>query len=497
MRKAPPPPEPMGRREAVKRLWYLGILTWKLDSVQKDLYRSFQESKWKTIVWSASRRLGKSYALCVIAIEKCLKEPNTIVKFIAPTQKHVKMIIRPLLKEVFRDCPLDLRPDFRTADNIYRFQNGSEIQLAGTDSGHAENLRGGSASLCIVDEAGFCDDLRNTVQSILIPTTTTTHGKIILSSTPPRLPTHDFVKYMEDAETRGNFVKKTIYDAIGSRITSEMLQEIIDELGGVDTPEFRREYLCQIIRDEELTVIPEFDEDLQKNVIKEWKRPSYFDIYVGGDLGKKDLTVFLFGYYDFKAGKVIIDDEIVMNGRKMDTEVLAKAIKEKEELLYTNPLTKELQEPYLRVCDNNLIVIDDLYKLHGLSFIPTAKDDSYMALNNVRIMLRQERIIINPRCKTLISHLKYASWDKNKQTYARSQDYGHYDAVDALKYFCRAVQQQKNPYPSHYGHGQGDSWWSGYAPKDSSGGYNKPSVRGAEELKSLFKVKRSLKIVKR
>lgn len=488
MEQTPNTPQ-LSRSEAIAKLWHMGILIWKLDKIQKELYDTFQRSQQKTIVWSCSRRIGKSYALSCIAVEKCLTKPNTIVKFIAPTQKHVKMIIRPLLKEIFKDCPKELKPEFRTADNIYRFDNGSEIQLAGTDSGHAENLRGGSSDLCIVDEAGFADDLKYIVQSILIPTTTTTHGKIILSSTPPKDPNHEFVHYMEDAEAKGNFVKKTIYDGLGSRITQKMIDEIVDELGGIDSPDFRREYLCELIRDEELTVIPEFDNLLQEKIVKEWPKPPYFDIYVAGDLGKKDFTVFLFGYYDFKAAKVIIEDEVVMRGRNLDTDVLAKAIKAKEKEHFYNPLTNDIQAPYLRVCDNNLILIGDLYRLHALTFVPTAKDDAAAALNNMRQLIKSGQIIINPRCKTLISHLKYATWDKNKNTFARSTDYGHYDAVDALKYFCRSVQLQKNPYPASYGMGSSDGWWEGYNKKA-----NDPiPFPAANNIKNIFKIKRSLK----
>lgn len=479
---------PIDRATAVAKLWHMGILVWKLDDVQRQLYDTFKKSTSKTVVWNCSRRIGKSYALSCVAIEKCLEKPNTVVKFIAPTQKHVKMIIRPLLKEIFRDCPKELKPDFRTADNIYRFDNGSEIQLAGTDSGHAENLRGGSSDLCIVDEAGFCDDLRYIIQSILIPTTTTTHGKIILSSTPPKSYTHEFVKFMEDAETKGNLITKTIYDGLGSRITQQMIDEITSELGGADSPEFRREYCCELVRDEETTVVPEFDIDKQVEIIKEHPKPAFYDAYVAGDLGKKDFTVFLFAYYDFKEGKIVIEDEVVMRGRKMNTEELAKSIKEKEASCFTNPISKEQQEPYLRVCDNNLIVIGDLYSLHGLSFIPTKKDDADMALNNVRILMRQSRIIIHPRCKTLINHLKYATWNKSGQTFTRSEDYGHYDAVDSLKYLVRAVQQTKNPYPASFGRGSGDTWWEGYSKPESSA----PSAN-VEKLKNVFKIKRSLR----
>lgn len=475
----------ISRRQAIAILWNQGVLTWKLSPVQKELYSSYLNSSMKTIVWSCSRRLGKSYTLCVIAAEQCLQKPNIVIKFLAPTQKQVRTYIRPLLKEVFKDCPKDLRPDFKGNDNVYRFRNGSEIQLAGADSGNAENLRGGNADLCIVDEAGFCDDLKYIVQSILIPTTTTSRGKIILSSTPPKESDHDFVDYMEEAEAKGNFVKKTIYDGLGSRITMEMVQEIIDELGGADSPSFRREYLCELIQNEETAVVPEFTAATESSIVQPWKRPSHFDGYVAGDIGAKDYTVFLFAYYDFKAGKLIIEDEFVIRGNTVTTEDIANGIKAKERTVFLNPVTREAQPPYLRVCDNNYIVISDLYNLHGLVVQPTKKDDNEAAINNLRIWLKSGRILINPRCQTLINHLKYAKWDKQRKRYRRSSDHGHYDAVDALKYLVRNIQINKNPYPTSFNAGIGDDWWRGNPEQQLN-----PT---ANSIKNIFKVKRSIR----
>lgn len=472
--------EGLDKKRAIATLWNAGVVNWKLDNVQKELYASYHNAKLKTIVWSCSRRLGKSFALCVLAIEASLKKPNSVVKYIAPNQKHVKMIIRPLLKQILNDCPRELKPKFHTHENIYRFANGSEIQLAGTDQGHAESLRGGSADLCIIDEAGFCNDLRYIVQSILIPTTTTTRGKVILSSTPPISPDHEFVEYMKNAEFKGTFVKKTIYDGLGSRITQEIIDEMIEELGGVHTVAFRREYLCELIKDEDYAVIPEFTDDLETQIVKEWARPVWYDGYVGGDIGFKDLSVFLFAYYDFKNAKLIIEDELVMNGRRQTTEALARGIKDKEEAIFRDKMTGETQKPYLRVCDNNLIVINDLHVLHGLTFLPTAKDDSEAALNNVRIMLKQGRIVINPRCKTLLFHLKHATWNKSRKSYDRSPDAGHYDAVDALKYLVRNVQYAKNPYPAHFGRDHGDNW---YVPEEA-----KQNTTTHNAIRKIFKL---------
>lgn len=438
-------------KDARIALWHKGILSYKLHKAQQEIYDFVEQSKDKTVVISSSRRLGKSFLLCLYAIEQCLKKDNVVVKYVAPQQQMIKTILRPIMREVLKDCPPELRPDYKTNDKLYRFPNGSEIQLAGTDSGHAESLRGGSSDLCIVDEAGFCSDLQYIVQSILIPTTTTTEGKIILSSTPPKTPDHEFVAFIREAEHKGTLMKKVIYD--NPLITPTQINDIIrafEHVGGINSVEFRREYLCEIIVDQDEAIVPEFNDALQKEIISDWKRPPRFDVYTAMDLGFKDLTVVLFAYYDFRNSKLIIEDELVMKGVKMTTDVLASSIKNKEATLWVNKLTNDIQKPLLRISDNNLIVLNDLQRLHNLSFMPTSKDHKDAALNNMRMYLAQRKVVINPRCRTLILHLKNGTWNKARTTYDRSVDAGHYDAIDALMYLVRNVNWAKNPYPAGF-----------------------------------------------
>ena len=219
----------ISRQEAIKELWRRGELSWKLDGVQKQMHKSFYESKFKTHTWLLARRSGKTFLLCILALEQCIKTPNSIVKFVSPTKLQVNNNVRPLFKTILGDCPEDIKPEFRTKDYIYYFPNGSEIQLAGTDSGHAEKLRGGDSHICIVDEAGSCDQLETVVKSILLPTTLITRGKLVLASTPPQESGHDFIKFIEEADLRGSLVKKTVYD--NPRISKDQLEELIEELG--------------------------------------------------------------------------------------------------------------------------------------------------------------------------------------------------------------------------------------------------------------------------
>lgn len=453
----------ISKLEARKELWRRGELSWKLDKNQKELYRLFHESDHKVQTWLLARRSGKTFALCVLALELCVKKPNSIVKFLSPTRLQVQNNIRPLIRQILEDCPEELRPsDMKTQDFIYYFPNGSELQLAGSEAGHAEKLRGGSSHIAIIDEAQDVGKLDDIIKSILLPTTLTTGGKVLVAGTPPQSSDHEFVTLIERAEGRGSIVKKTVYD--NPRINETDLEIILDEHAPLRErdPKFRREYLCEIVKDENISVIPEFTEELQKDIVKEWPRPPYFDGYVAMDLGAIDLTALVFGYYDFRAGKLIIEDELVCDFSKKDMNIerLVELIKKKEEELWTNPLSGEVKRPYMRVSDINHIVTQEIaVKSFGqVFFTPTKKDDKEAAINNMRALLGGHKIIIHPRCQHLISHLNNVKWasTKNKNTFARSPNNHHYDLVDCLIYMCRSVLYTKNPYPIGYDMGGRD-----------------------------------------
>lgn len=487
-------------KEARARLWEMGILEWKLDITQKKLYDFYNGVSEKTIVINCSRRLGKSYLLTIMALEQCIKYPRSIVKFLQPEVKMIRTNIRPVMDEILIDCPLTLRPQFKTQDNMYVFPNGSEIHLAGTDNGNHEKLRGGNAHLALIDEAGFCTDLKYIINSILIPTTTLTKGRVILSSTTPPNPDHEFVKYMQYAEEKGTLARKTIFDAVednknelNPRITQEIVADIVKSMpNGIEDDAFRTEYLCEIITDSKDSVVPEFSKEVQADTIVNWPRPVFFDRYTSMDIGFEDLTVVLFGYWDFDNAVLVIEEELVINGPSLTTSKLAEEINAIESKLWTNQITGEFQKPYLRVSDNNLILINDLQNDYGLTFLPTEKHNKDAFINQMRNMIQARQIIIDPACKTLISHLKAATWDKSRKTYKRSPDNGHYDAVDALAYMVRNIDFNRNPYPKGYRYQKlgnaGDIFVNPNSRADIPDAYEKLSKMF--ERKSTFKLKK-------
>ena len=437
---------------AIETLWRRGALVWLLDANQKSLYEMFHNNPTKIQTWLLARRSGKSFSLCVLAIEYCIKHPGSIVKYVAPTKMQVERFIRPIITDILdRGCPEDIKPDYKKQESIYFFSNGSELQLCGAEGGNIDSVRGGFSHISIVDEAQDVTNLNYAVKSVLYPTTVTTKGKILLSGTPPQDVDHEFISYIESAQANGTLIKRTIYD--NPRLTKQDIEEVIQTYGGVNSEEFRREFLCEIIKSASNSVVPEFDDAKELRIVKEIKNPPHFSAVVSMDLGFRDMTVVLFGYYDFKNDKVVIQDEIVTHGSEMHLYTLGKDIKKKEEDLWTNPITNEFIKPKSRVSDHDLIAINEISKATNYSVIfqPADKKNMLAGINFLRTIVSNERIIIDPRCKVLIRHLKNGKWATTaKDNLGRGGDGSHYDAIPALSYFLRAIDFNKNPYPADF-----------------------------------------------
>jgi len=439
-------------QQAREILWRKGKITdFLLDSNQKVLRDQLKSVKRKTHVAVFSRQSGKSYGALGMAVEELLARKNITICYVAPRLKQGKKIVKATFDELFKSCPLDIKPKFDRDSSSWVFPTTkSKLELYGFNAEEIESARGPKAHMIIVDECGFMQDLKYGLRSVLYPKLNSTKGPMILISTLPKSQGHEFWEIVKKAEFDNVLIKRNIWDC--PRYTKEDIDGFADEVGGYDSVDFKREYLNIMTTDEDHAVIPEANDELLEKITKEWKRPPYFDPYVSMDIGVRDLTGILFAYYDFITGKLIIEDELTFKGRSFTTSHLATAVRKTEENLWN------LKKPYIRVADNNnLILLNDLNLQYDILFLPTAKDNKHAWLNQIRIMLSEERIIINPRCKQLIFHLKNATWNKSKSDYERSLDGGHYDLVDALAYLIRNVLFTRNPYPKGFGMTYGDS----------------------------------------
>jgi hypothetical protein len=434
-------------------LWRRGELRWKLHATQKKLYDAMVDRR--RFFALCSRRLGKSYLLVCLAFEYAIRHPNARISYAAPTMKDAVQIASDLALEILQDCPEDLRPAFANGDKEYRFPNGSVIRFSGVNAEHRENLRGRKAHLFILDEAGTMDDLKYTIQSIVAPTTATTKGKILIASTPPRSPGHDMTTVAKDMTKRGELMTFTLLDAphIDHAEKVELLERagenperIDDILDGKAEPESTtalREYFCRLdVTDAETAVVPEFNQKAQAEIVIDHPRPPYFDCYVAVDPGFSDKTGIIFAYYDYLEKKLVIEDEVLLT--RASTDDIAFAIKTKEQELWGGKV------PMLRISDIDLRLIADLYQNHGLVFQAANRQDSLGAIDLVRTMVRRRELVIAPKCLGTVRQLRNATWNRKASDFERTQEDSHFDLLAALKYLCRAVNRNHDPYPDWY-----------------------------------------------
>ena len=198
--------------------------------------------------------------------------------------------------------------------------------------------------------------------------------------------------------------------------------------------------MAKVIISQSKAILPAFDDDKAEKIVKDVEMPNYIpDLYVSLDIGFKDLSVALFGWWDYEEARLVIQDEVVLKGNSATTDKIAKAITDKEwELWRSTPV-------YKRVCDTDPRLIEDLKKISNLYFRPTKKDVKEGQVNQTNIMLTRNQIVINPKCKTLIRHMMYGVWNDARTSFARTKALGHCDAIDALLYMVRNVDRVHNP----------------------------------------------------
>ena len=445
-----PEPSPEAQLAAQKALakdhaWRKGQLFWKLFPYQKEIRKQFYDTKSRKFVLKCSRRIGKTYFLVAMALEAALKKPRQRIKYAADAAKNVEGMIKPIFLELLADCPSDLAPKCTWYKGLIEFKNGSVIQLAGCDDeSKADGLRGQAADLVVIDEAGFIRStvLEYVVKSVLFPQLLTTNGRMLIASSSARVPQHYFSRIFHEAQADGAGVLMSIHDAhrLGNPfLNDQVIAEYCKEAGGENSTEWKREYLALDVIDSSIAILPNWSEEAQKEIAVEVARPPHYDTYVSFDPGFRDGAGALFGYWDFVKASLVIEDEVLLH--KKDSGIQMAAIRAKEKQLWGDG------QPYKRVSDNQLQLIADFNRIHGMHFVPTAKDDKEAALNAVDILIRQRKLIINPRCRQLIHQMHTTVWNKAHTSYERDNAGNHGDLLDALVYLVRNVDRNKNPYP--------------------------------------------------
>jgi hypothetical protein len=453
------------------------VLVGLLKPVQREMLDVVMRTPSRKVVEHCSRRLGKTFFLCILSSITAISRADSQIRYASVTQKAVKKMIHPIMKYIWRRFPNDVRPVWNSQDNVYRFPNGSEMHIAGVNGGHADDLRGTACELALVDEASFVDELEYVVDSVLLPQcmpnpSNPRGGKLVMASSSPLTPAHDFVEYISEAKANGSY---SAFDIHSGGYAPEIVAEFMAEAGGPTSTTWRREYLNEIIVDEDFSIVPEW----RDSYIAPVQRPEGYQLlhkYEAMDIGVRDKTALLWGYYDFKRATLVIEREWSISGQGTTTKVIAEAITKIEGEL-------GWQKLYRRIADsNNLLLLNDLSSEFNIHFQPTNKDSLAAMVNEVRLMVQAGRLHISPECTELIDCLRFGVYqDSKRSSFGRSKVLGHYDMLAALIYLVRNIDYSTNPFPANF-----KANFNTYVPPEESNG-------GAIELaKRIFNLGRKV-----
>lgn len=449
-------------KAAVHNLWEIGQLRFKLEPKQREAYDHIKRSPAEEIFFLLCHRgFGKTFLGSVIGIECARRENEGSILIVSGTLKKLRTVLKPTFEQILRDCPPEYRPVFSSQDSTYEFPNGIRVHLCAAEKGHIEDIRGIHKVLYVlIDEAAFFGDeadsypLDYVVSSILNPMFIRTKSKprIIMMTTPPTTPGHPCKQFYENAQAAGCVASFDVYNSdISVDKIEETKKRMLSSPGGQLA--WDNEMLLKWVVDSNRLVVPEWD----KKYVQEVPRDELFDYYHKYeflDTGVRDFTINGLGYYHFRLGKMVIEDEILLKGDQVRTDILAEKTKAKEKELKYRTL-------YRRIGDNNnLIILNDLSSpKHNLPFMATTKgvlssntgDEDFGMVNELRLWVNSGRLLIHPRCTYLIGCLENGIWDKSKKAFARSTTYGHFDGLAALCYLLRHVDTRTNPIPANLG----------------------------------------------
>lgn len=465
-----------------RELFFRGDLTPLLHSGQRELDRLVEQNPRGTFVAEIARRWGKTYWLVTRAFRACIKRPRARVVYGAPTLKHLEEFVLPAIEKVSWQLPAEIRPRYDGQKGHLVFPNGSYVHLFGADDKRkADRGRGPEADLAIFDEAGFCPLLRYVIRSVLRPQLLHTGGRILLGSTPAEEPDHDFTAMAERAEANGIYARRTVWDT--PRLTEQQIRQFIEDDAKdegmtpeeyMETDDFRREYLAERVINKLLVVVPEWEKH-REELLVDVARPKYFNGQVTLDFGGNDPHAAHFGYWHFERAEFVVEDELLLRNGE-NTAQLAEAIRAKERDLWgvnrwdgtlrgardkpTQALIDALpswlqdlvnkaetsEQPHTRWCDNDIQLARDLYQLHKMAFIPTAKDNLELQVNNLRVLIQSKQYRVNPRCVHTDRHLRSTTWKDHKRKDFARRNGEHGDLVATAIYETRNVDR-RNPHP--------------------------------------------------
>lgn len=419
--------------QRLRERWTNGNLSYKMNQAQRVISADLRSMPSSIIyrVIECGRGFGKSFLQVILAIEDCLREPNTYpVYIIGPELKQTKEIITPIFDRLTRDAP----PGFiRKLKSENKFMVGKNMLiLGGFNRDYIDTLRGQRAKSIYIEEARDCDaeNFIYGIKDVLLYLIGHSKGNITLLTTTPKDLYHPFLTVVvPKAQLQDSYFLRTIDD--NPTLDEEAKALLISEGGGRYSETTKRELYCERVRAGECVVVPSFDESKHVNPIL--KNPEYGNWILFGDYGGvRDKTWLGIGYYDFPNATFNVVDEAVFPANTSTIKMLPDFARLEAHVPAQTPAGDDLIVPIKLDAPGQILV--DLRQEHNLKCDLPQKYEFDWSVNQLEIAFRTNRINIHPRCKFLVTSLAAGMFNKQRTDFLRNEALGHCDAIAGLMY---------------------------------------------------------------
>ncbi len=448
---------------AMNLAWSEGRLDYLRRNTQRLLKQRWIESKLisRKCYWECTRRLGKSSELLMTMHEESKSTSRRKCVYFAPVKEGLLDYIEPIIEETFADCPPHLRPDFQRQRFMLRYPNGSRILFRAANNQQYRVRRGLGAHLAGIDEAREIDDLPELIDSVIMPALFSNNGYLIISSTPADTRSHPLYEIRSRAQVEGWYVGISIWDANRldpevytlSRI-NEWKSETLKNPDGQER--WEREYEIKWVVNQRKRAVPEWD---SSRMVQVPGRDPYYQVYhhyLGLDWGYKDYTALVFATLNFRAARLEVDGELTFSGKDVRSDLISDRVATTYKHLYGVPIYDPTRfpaiHPYRGVSDSaDPILINEINKYQGMSFIPVAKAHTLEAmLQEFRILVMKGKIVVDPKCTLTLHCLENGVWDDKHSKLDQDVLAHHFDHLMALVYLTRMVDWESNPIPKDF-----------------------------------------------
>jgi hypothetical protein len=399
-----------------------------------------------------ARQFGKSTMGTLRALSRALKFRDCCILIMGPDTRQTKDIVGPKMRFLTKTAPPGLIKQMKSENryHVYHDLNPkasdyTEIILGGMNE-NSTSQRGKTVQEIFIEEVVDVreDDFLESMRSDLGPALTHSKGGLItFLTTLPKVPDHPFIKEtMPKAKRNNAFACYTIYD--NKKLTKQQFDDCVDRAGGIESNDFKREYLCEVVRDTNVVVLPDWNEKLHTGDVS---LPDYLHMHTTIDWGGvRDKTAAILHFYDF-----ILDVDVFWDERIFPPHTPTNVIVEECKAMEANFLKiKESHSISSRFIDAPAqMVYVDLIQPPYEYFASIPNKPSFKAsVNSLNSRFKQGRAVIISRCSFLIESARSGLFTKNKEDFERSESLGHCDGIAAMMYALR-MRNTEDPYPAY------------------------------------------------